>query len=1106
MRRAVLAFSVAGMMAFGGGFLVPSGASSFGRLEAVGESVHEAPDAHAAMTAARASGLRYEDLSQRSETSQVFAEPNGTWTAETTTEPVRAKGEDGQWRDIDLALKRVEGGYAPSNAVSDLLLSDGGDLTFATMNLDGRSLGWKWTSPLPTPTVEGKTATYHDVVENGDLVVTATATGFQHNIVLRSAPSETVSYDIPIVTSGPVVDGASDGSLKVNTRGGDELVSATAPVMYDAETTAAGAPSNVLPVDSKVTKTSTGATLTLSPDEAFLNDPDTTYPVTIDPEVSQWTKQDTWVDSGNPTTSNVSSAELRAGTPDNGAHIYRSYMVFWNEAWYGKAINSANLKMANFSTTSCTTGEIRAYRIIAPWASTIAWNNRPDATATDQASYVGGKGGTGCAEGWIGWDVTNIVRGWSNGTYPNYGLRVGAATETGTNTYRRFWSIEHGTDAEPMLVVNYNSYPAVPKTLKVDPVRGSSTPSGVPTLSAYLEDADGDQVTGTFRLSNSDGQLIWTKSSGPIIGGGTASVQVPQDLLESGKHYSFTVSASDGTLVSAASAGASFAYDGAASVVPASVCGLGCTTVAPVDLVAPQTTLAPGESLLVDVEIPSVTDSGLIDRVLMTVTAKGVAAGGSITVSDPDYASSEPPTLSYSAGSATTTTVEALPSYAENQVKVTNNGASSVALTLSAYGWYGWYDEAEQELAASQEVDETTDAAIDEDLVLNDGDQFIASASDDEPQRSHAETVASTTDAPCPDLVNPDAICRVTIANDPAPEVTIDDVEAQAAGFTANAVQADAPSNSCPDVPGGQGNVRMHSRWSACQTDYYLVIFVRLVDDVPTSAGTTNLAIQHRMDLHRNQTGMTYSERFYFLRGSGAGSNILISDANRCVRVCSQVFPEFNSVSLSSASKKSSWMGTGFDGSSSALAQDQQVRGYLGFSTSVCSEVRPTMCSGQGQFDEKGASVRCDRMRYINRGVGCVFSDYRPTFVQYITGGRAPETAEHIQAVQERPWHMGRRADGKPLTRYYWGGKPNANRREARRLCRSQGITRGCDEYPFAATAEGCHFGSPSGFPPRCSVRKVDPRDNSMGGTLLGTFFARARILHGDKFWVRIVQ
>lgn len=161
------------------------------------------PDGVSAMVTARAQGSRVEDLSQRSEFGQVFANPDGTWTSELESDPVRVRDERGVWHGVDTTLVERDGGLAPRYAVADVRLSAGGDRTFASVSEEGRELEWRWPTDLPAPVVAGDTATYPGAAPGGgDLVVEVSPDGFSHSIVLHEPPAGPVEFSVPVVTDG----------------------------------------------------------------------------------------------------------------------------------------------------------------------------------------------------------------------------------------------------------------------------------------------------------------------------------------------------------------------------------------------------------------------------------------------------------------------------------------------------------------------------------------------------------------------------------------------------------------------------------------------------------------------------------------------------------------------------------------------------------------------------------------------------------------------------------------------------------------------------------------------------------------------------------------
>jgi hypothetical protein len=124
--------------------------------------VGSAPSTTSALTAAKACGGRVEDSSRRSVTGQVFANPDGTFTAEENAVPVRAKRADGSWAPIDLTLRaNPDGSVSPTVTAVPLTLSGGGtaDLATVSLSLTQERFTLGWPAALPKPTLSGDTAT-----------------------------------------------------------------------------------------------------------------------------------------------------------------------------------------------------------------------------------------------------------------------------------------------------------------------------------------------------------------------------------------------------------------------------------------------------------------------------------------------------------------------------------------------------------------------------------------------------------------------------------------------------------------------------------------------------------------------------------------------------------------------------------------------------------------------------------------------------------------------------------------------------------------------------------------------------------------------------------
>ena len=587
----------------------------------------ERPDAMSASVTARVTGRQVEDLSKRSETTQVFANPDGSWTNETADGPVRVLDDAGEWHDIDTTLVQRDGGLEPRFAATDVRFSDGGDKQFAQMSEVGKDLAWKWPTVLPEPELDGNTATYVGAVEGGDLVVTALPTGFTHSVILHerpasldalaetlagaagdiepdtatdpgpsaeepsdpvataataeeaAPPADPVLFSMQVATDGAKLSETGAGGLQVKTTDGEVVVEAPRPLMWDAETDPSGDPVNVIPVETTVTApgqtTPEGSTagaapvLTLTPDEEFLADPDTQYPVTIDPTYTAPSPSgDTFVQNTGSYTSGAtvqSWDHFRTGTQDSGAHIARTFIKFPTIDFRDKILISAELRARVVRSLSCTNGSTVVYRPTANWAlNTVTWANQPAvANVTPPQYYLPHGGPSGCApHAWAKWNVLSMVQAWKNGGTGNgqYGFRLSTATETANGSYREFRSRDGSppdTTYHPKLVITYNRAPATPTpTLPAAAASytapGSSTPTiyvqdSKPTFSTTVSDPDGGNVQGILQVYNAATHAAVSYCyTGNAASGQNVSCTVDNELQE-GIEYYVKATAHDGS-------------------------------------------------------------------------------------------------------------------------------------------------------------------------------------------------------------------------------------------------------------------------------------------------------------------------------------------------------------------------------------------------------------------------------------------------------------------------------------------------------------------------------------------------------------------------------
>lgn len=535
----------------------------------------EAADIPSARVAAALYGVRVEVLSERSDDSTTWANPDGSLTSELSGGPVRFK-RDGKWVDVDVAFARNADGSVESKAhplglraaagagtpprslaearrttTRDLLTLGEGDTQIA--------LGWRGN--LPDPVADGATATYVGALPGADLVIDATRTGFEQFVRVNQRPAETdYSYTLPLKAPGLKLTRNADGGVDIADRKtGKRKAVMPAPVMWDASVDPrSGERTHTAPVGMRVVQRGAAVDLVIIPDAKFLADPATKYPVTVDPSTGYLGNVfDTYVQRG-VTTDLSTATELLIGYPgssnsDGTTKIARSFIT-WNTAPIADSIvSSARLSLYNNHSWQCAARQWQVWP--ANQASTSTrWTNQP-AMLTEPAYHTSTetKGHPDCNnDGYVNADVTNLVSVWAGLKSARSGMGLKAGSETDTSYWKRFNSGNAASNI-PKLLVTYNYRPGTAKQLQAGPPyflhNGAYHVNSVtPTLRYTAGDANNDKMQGTFEILDAATNALVTRfTSAYTPAGQVASGQVPAGLLTQGKTYKFRVITYDGT-------------------------------------------------------------------------------------------------------------------------------------------------------------------------------------------------------------------------------------------------------------------------------------------------------------------------------------------------------------------------------------------------------------------------------------------------------------------------------------------------------------------------------------------------------------------------------
>ncbi|MEV7968748.1 LamG-like jellyroll fold domain-containing protein [Sphaerisporangium sp. NPDC088356] len=536
---------------------------------------------------ARTSGHRVEVLSLRTETRQVFANPDGGFTSEMAALPERVRRGTG-WADVDTTLAFApDGTVRPVATPLDLAFSGGGTAPLATIGQDGRSVAMTWPGTLPKPVLDKDTATYGSVLPGVDLKVTASVLGYSEVLVVktREAAANPALAKIRFGTRGTGVSvrRTETGGLSAVTDGGATVFHSPAPRMWDSSGTLLARPLAAQPkVDGRQAVMGVEATpgeVVLTPDAGLLTGSGTTYPVYIDPQWSGSKQAWTYVDRAFASQEYWNSSHMpEAG--NYGSGIKRSFFRMDSDNVNGKHILKATFRITQVKSWGCTsspqnvelwlTGGISGS---TNWSHQPSWIDHLDSVASD-AGYS-----SSCPDKGIEFDVTGAIvkaakGGWSNTTF---GLKD--YDDTGSSTWG--WK---GFSSAPKLVVDYNTPPSAPSGVGTYPGTPCVTGTGRPSVNAgdaqsplqlkakiYDPDKANDGVRAEFVMNHYNTATgAWEDVTSTLPGGGKTAYKytttatdhsITLSNLVDGQSYSYKVKAYDGTDSSAWSKWCEFTVD-----------------------------------------------------------------------------------------------------------------------------------------------------------------------------------------------------------------------------------------------------------------------------------------------------------------------------------------------------------------------------------------------------------------------------------------------------------------------------------------------------------------------------------------------------------------
>ncbi|MDD6200517.1 MAG: DNRLRE domain-containing protein [Firmicutes bacterium] len=391
----------------------------------------------------------------------VFLNRDGTKTVYYMDEEVKYLDSDGTVREKDLSLTADLNGYTTAqNDISLTLpenLSEGVGLSYAGYDIS--LIPQITTARVTGPQVNGNAVGYQNCFGNGTvLVYTPTLSGLKEDIMLV-AYTGVSSFEFLLNTDGLGLY-QEDGRYYLSASPTAELrIRLGDIVAFDA--------TGSFSVGSMAVTTITERQqyrLTVSVDPAFLADPNTVYPVSIDPSITVSDNthgagaiEDASIYQGAPTLNTGSWQYAHCGYVDSTYKVGRILIrpkKLLSDSTY-QSVSASQIESAYFyiwetSGTSAQTINLYSLSGSTSWTeSGVTWNN---AGVTQGTKYASASPGSNAK---ASFNITSLVKAWKNNQVTaNCGFMLISSNETSVD--KAFCTSEYETTStRPYVVVEY---------------------------------------------------------------------------------------------------------------------------------------------------------------------------------------------------------------------------------------------------------------------------------------------------------------------------------------------------------------------------------------------------------------------------------------------------------------------------------------------------------------------------------------------------------------------------------------------------------------------------------------------------------------------------
>jgi RHS repeat-associated protein len=396
----------------------------------------------------------------RTETSDTFLRSDGLRSVRISRTPVNYRDSSGSWQPINTTLQPGPSGSLSTSATILPASLPASLSSPVTVGSAGQTVSFALEGAGGSATASGSSASYAEALPNVKASYEEQATRLKESLSLANASAPSV-YHYHLSTTGGVSAKLIDGAVVFSDAQGHPRYVMPPPAIADA-----GATGRPDAHDVHYTLSEDGSQLDVVVNSDWLQSPERSFPVTIDPTTEYWSDNVDCFIASEPSYENSSLCGwyfYLGYHPEGAAHsIGRALLRFelGSSIPQDSTILSANLRMTDsYTATSSQTIEVDGLEKTptnsATWNKyngTNAWTKKGgDFETTSPSKQTIAPTGSGHK---FSWGIAPLVEKWVQTPSSNHGLIVKAENEA-SGSGESSWVSDSGEE-HPYIEVNYS--------------------------------------------------------------------------------------------------------------------------------------------------------------------------------------------------------------------------------------------------------------------------------------------------------------------------------------------------------------------------------------------------------------------------------------------------------------------------------------------------------------------------------------------------------------------------------------------------------------------------------------------------------------------------